>query len=230
MKQILKVGIDASINSTGVVIALVNTVASNVWKYACPNKTTKQHTFEFNELAAIKFYRIVSSEPKSSKSLSKNVRHISYYRDKDKFASYAEEDIYKIQSADKLAKVILKLVIDFCNEHNCNDVIVDARIEGSVMATSFRNKQSRLNDLTAFNTIIKLMLLKSDKFDIIHIVPPTTLKKIATGSGRAKKEDMEYSFKIMNDDFDYTGKVDDVIDAWFLALSKFDISEAYVKD
>lgn len=231
LSRTVRVGIDASMRSTGLVIAVVNPEVTDCkhYDYVDAKGTNKKRVFKCSQIEAIKYYRIVSNEPKSAKSLSKTIQHVPYYREKDEFATYAEEDVYKIQSADKLASLILKLVRQFCDEHDCKDAIIDARIEGSVMATSFKNRQSRLNDLTAFNTIIKLMIIKSQDFDMLHIVPPTTLKKEATGSGKAKKDDMEYHFKFFNEDFDYTGKVDDVIDAWFLALCNFNIADAFVK-
>jgi len=107
----------------------------------------------------------------------------------------------------------------------------DARQEGSVLSTSFKKKQSRINDLTIFNAAMKRMMLGNPLVKSIAIVPPNSLKKYATGKGNCGKALMEEVFYQKNPHFHvpkrlnkkseevHATKNDDIADAWHLATA-----------
>jgi Holliday junction resolvasome RuvABC endonuclease subunit len=73
----------------------------------------------------------------------------------------------------------------------------------------------------AENTAVLKYLLHESNIPI-EIVPPTVLKKFATGSGRAKKEDMHIAFKeqtgiALTDRAKIGNPYSDLVDAYFLA-------------
>ena len=246
--RVMLVGIDLSMNASGLSIVLVedeNEIINN-WTATNPEpepltpeqiakiakrkrKPKEPFVFKSNKVIDQKFYLLVPNEPSSSKKYSTSCTVVNYGRLYDDSEIYAITDMSKIASAGRLANHIRKIVISNMEAYNVKECIV--RMEGSVMATSFSKKHSRLNDLTAFNSIVKLMLLSTPAFKRIGIVSPAALKKRATGSGAAKKEGMIASFKELHgDNFDYRGKIDDIVDSWFLATCILEDEDMYDKE
>lgn len=190
------VGIDAAINSTGLVIRIP--------------ETSKVH-----------FCKIVS---KLDKKNSNSVKQYKYDRLIDK-STYSTEDIGKIVSSSRLCKVIKKIL-----DKHCKEVTeYEFSIEGSMMSQGFKKKQSRVTDLVANNSIIKLFLLSIPN-GTIEVVAPSALKKSYTGDARTKKKGLDGKWikldpkKKMQDvfvkefkGFHISGKLDDVIDAYGLS-------------
>lgn len=201
MARFATVGIDVSINSTGVAIVIYSEeekVEKTIFFQICPWKTT----------------------------VSGSVRLLTYKKTYADYSEYSDVDLHKIISADNLAKVVYRLINDVSRQYNID--YIDARQEGSVLATAFKKKQSRLNDLTIFNAAMKRMMLAHPLIKKISIIPPNSLKKYATGKGNCSKDLMETIFYEKNPDFHVplkkTGKQasknDDVADAWHLATAK----------
>lgn len=247
----ITVGIDLSMNCTGLVLAAYEDtdaiqyhgddpepepepVVNSTKKPSARKRKAKKLPFRYKsrKLVEEKYYVVVPHEPKASKKqkYSRSCEVVNYnrlYDDDD--SDYSKTDINKILSAGRLAMSIRKIVKSFILKYDV--VQCECKMEGSVMASSFKKHQSRLNDLTAFNSIVKFMLVSSKEFSKISIMAPTSLKKAATGTGSAKKERMEEEFlKIKKDKFDFTGKIDDIIDAWFLATCLVDDKDWFVKE
>lgn len=245
---VMSVGIDLSMNATGLSVVISKNNSNIVKNYTASNpepepltaeeqaklakrkrKPKEKFVFKSKEIVNEKFYLIVPKEPKSAKKFSATVEVVSYNREYDDTDNYALTDMAKIHSAQKLASTIKKLVKYNLNKYNLQKC--EVKIEGSLMASSFSKRTSRLNDLTAFNSIVKLMLLSSPEFSRIGIVAPRSLKQLATGSGAAKKEQMIEQFAELKagSGFDIKGKIDDVVDAWFLASCIIDDADYYTK-
>lgn len=205
MERIAKIGIDVSINSTGVSVIIPKS--------------------ETNEEKAL-YFQICPGIVKTSAS----VRLLTYDKCYIKDESYSHEDLTKILAADNQARVVYKLMHELATQYNITSF--DARQEGSVMSGSFKKTQSRLNDLTVFNAAMKRMLLTCKLVSSIAILSPGTLKKCATGKGNAGKEAVEAAFYEKNPNFhrplntkgENLTKNDDVADAWHLADAKIDES------
>lgn len=193
----LRIGIDASINSTGFVLM------------------SKQPN---GEIIDVDHYMIVPKTKKDPKC-SDSAKLITYKRFwPKKTSTYSQTDIYKVMSAENLVDEMVQL-IRLKLETNVYDK-VSCRIEGSIMSSSFKGMQARVNDLVAFGSVMRYCLIKSNLITEFQIIPPKTLKKLATGNGNAKKEHMISKHQEMFHEmfFDYSkGKIDDIIDAFWLA-------------
>lgn len=194
----LRIGIDASINATGIVIM---------------GKSGEK--IMFND-----YYLLVPSfGDKKPPKCSSSATLITYDRVwETKESTYSEQDIFKILSATNQAKTIVELISQQL-EKVSRDTKISCRIEGSLMSSSFKSGMSRLNDLIAFGSVMRYELIKSGLIHEFKIIPPKTLKKLATGNGNAKKGDMILKHQEVFADqmFDYSGKHDDIIDAFWLA-------------
>lgn len=210
-------GVDLSMNSSGLSILVYDESKGFTEKEytICGESKAKKRTYKMNHPSVIecKFYQILSDEAKGS-NFSRNVKVTNYKREFGK-ETYSHEDLNKIISATRLASKIKELIKKTMEKYDVESC--EVRMEGSVMSFSFKNTQSRLNDLTAFNSIVKMMLVSSPEFHTINIIAPTALKKQSTGNGKAKKEDMQEAFLRIFPKFEIKGKIDDVIDAFFLS-------------
>lgn len=210
MERIAKIGVDVSVNSTGVSVIIPKS--------------------EENEEKTL-YFQICPGKVKHSAS----VRLLTYDKCYIKDASYTHEDLTKILAADNLALIVYKLMHDVARQYKVT--AFDARQEGSIMAGSFKKKQSRLNDLTVFNAAMKRMLLKCKLVKCIAVVAPSSLKKYATGKGNANKDAVELAFYDKNPDFhrplnakgENATKNDDIADAWHLANADIDESQKLYK-
>lgn len=93
-------------------------------------------------------------------------------------------------------------------------------VGGAIEGLSFGSNTNATRDLAKLQIVITLKLREA-RFPDLHTVAPTTLKKFATGSGRADKEQM---FQALPEDVkEVFGKIPktkgryDLADAYFLA-------------
>ena len=181
------IGIDASLNSTGLVI----------------RKEGKTH-----------LYAIVSE---LTKKFTPSIKQVHYQRtitNKDN-SDYSTDEMDKIKSARTLTKTIQGVVNTHLTdqERESNEIVVVA-IEGTIMAAP-RFGLGRLNDLVMSAAVIKLWLL-STNFKVV-VVPPKSLKMRYFGNGNAKKVDMVGMFLKKVPSVHNLGKIDDVADAHALS-------------
>jgi Holliday junction resolvasome RuvABC endonuclease subunit len=182
------VGIDLSMNSTGLVFII--------------NDPSKKDPI-------LKFIVITNESVPSSASC----RLVTYKRDY-RNENYSYRDIGYLNSAKSCAAKIRKLMLDFQKTYNIEKY--EAAIEAPIMGRF--TSQSRLNELVVYNAMAKMMLLQYDIVESIAVVAPTTLKKLATGKGNCKKTKVLETFLEEFPDYDNTkGKNDDVADAYYLA-------------
>jgi Holliday junction resolvasome RuvABC endonuclease subunit len=195
MANIAKVGLDMSINSTGL-------------------------TFIFGDI--VKFYQIVPAQSPHSASISQVVYKRDWRKD-----NYSYEDLAKIISATRLSLKINDILKRLKDTYSIDSF--DVRIEGSIMSQGFKKQQSRVNDLTVFNSNVKLMLINNKTVSRICVVSPTSLKKWATGKGNSKKDAIVLKFVEQFPEFDKIGKIDDIADSYFLAKQDVLDEHCFVK-
>ena len=193
MKE-LYIGIDPSINSTGLVFRLVEVCEEDI----------------------LKMYQITPKKIKCSTS----VRNILYNKIDTNTKKYSDDDLNKIKNGYRLGKSIFDKIFKLTKIYKPDKIYI--RMEGSLMSTGFKNSISRVNDLVAYNTMVKYVILSqiSKIGDDIYfdVIAPTKLKKLFTGNGKSKKCDMVNKFK---DNFDHSqGKNDDIADAFALSYIK----------
>ena len=76
------------------------------------------------------------------------------------------------------------------------------------------------NDMVIVNKIVTLFLTKMENTSF-KCLTVTKIKKAFSGKGNGKKDLMIETFKTKFPNFDYTGKYDDIVDAYALASSEF---------
>lgn len=193
----LKIGIDLSINSTGVCVIEPN------------GKITYYQLMPF---------WLTKKQPKSHIcSDSVILKMYKRFYEKD-FDTNSEADLHKIYSATNQSDALIEIIIS----HMSKDTLLDVRIEGA----SFASNAGRIYDLTIYYAEIKRRLLNFlPHGSKLSTIPPTKVKMVALGKGNgtAKKDLIEeYHKSIFGDKFDYSkGKNDDVIDAYLLASSDY---------
>jgi hypothetical protein len=210
----LRIGIDASINATGFVLMLKNghqIVETDYYLIVPRNQAVTEVSNEFTATGRRR------KKPKKMFSDSATIlKYDRYYQTKE--STYSQQDIYKIMSAEKLAELIVNKIEDKIAD-NPELTKVSCRIEGALMS-SFSGATGRVNDLVAFSSVMKYCLIKANILSELSIVLPKTLKRLATGNGAAKKTQLivVHKEKYGHDTFDYSGKIDDLIDAFMLYI------------
>ena len=127
-----------------------------------------------------------------------NIEFIRLYQPKQK--DIKERQVEIAEDIDDLIETIV---------HNV-ELHLYVAIEGSAFAG-----RGKVIELAELNGYIAISFMK---YINVTRVPPQTLKKFATGSGRAKKEDMyESTPQNVLDKFSTYKKKDDLVDAYWLA-------------
>lgn len=195
------VGIDVSMNSTGLTFITYNDLDERI----------------------LKFIRIA---PSTDGKQTSSARLVTYVRDYRKL-NYSHQDLATVNSAKTLASTVSRLITEFCQTYKIEQI--DARIEGSIMSKGFKKHEAKVNDLTVFNGTMKLMLLSNKFVNAISVIAPGSLKKYATGKGNCTKDKIVAQFKLEFPDFDCTGKIDDIADSYYLASAKHPEKLKYFK-
>lgn len=140
-----------------------------------------------------------------------NVQYIKYERIiKEEGVSH---DILTILSAENLAKKVSETIAEFAVLYK-----VDAPISVYIEGAAYMAKGKYALDIPVFAGIVKRKMLTLTDKRMIKVIPPTTLKKAFTGSGRAGKPEMEIAYKEIKELPILTKRIksiksDDVVDA-----------------
>ena len=188
------IGIDPSINSTGICI----------------------HRFDDNNnLIDIKFFIVKPNKlkKKEEKISINNFSFILYEKTEiSKISEYHLQEFAKTKNLINLADKILEVISQYINE---NTIIV---MEGVSYGSSLRTKS--IFDLAGLNYLIRNKILQYNSGQLL-ICPPTEIKKFAAGKGNAQKDIISTGFIILFPEFEQIDKIDDIADAYY--MSKFAI-------
>lgn len=166
--------------------------------------------------AKIKFIQLCDTQFKHSTTVVFKVYNRVWSNTND----FSTDEINRMKSAHNLFIEIKNIIA----MHSTTVDEVHVSIEGSVMSGFGAKKLMRLTDILCLNSILKYNFLRLGVK--LFIFPPTTVKKRFTGNGRAKKEDMISKFQtIFKDNFDYTGKIDDIVDSYALSTLIYAMNE-----
>jgi Holliday junction resolvasome RuvABC endonuclease subunit len=194
------VGIDPSINSTGIVIQIFdeNIKIKEHFYIIKPDKLTKKEQIAQGKYIFFDYILYTKLDLKNENDNN----HIS--------------ELHKTLNMIKIVDNIYNLIYDHINEYNVEYAIIVQ--EGISYGSSIRTKS--VFDLAGLNYMIRYKLLKllnnNDNLQLI-IGTPSEIKKWVTGSGNCNKEIMIEMFKSIYSDFDIP-KVDDISDAYFMSL------------
>ena len=204
MKEtILYVGIDPSINSTGITIA----------------------RYENNIEVEIKFYiikngKLTKRESAANDSID-NFEYIIY--NKIDLTQFKDDnhvfEYYKTKNMVEVVNTIYDLIL---NEVKKYTSVVNVVIEGISYGSSIRTKS--VFDLAGLNYMIRYKLITSDIQHLnLSIATPSNIKKYATGKGNANKESIMTIFKYIFPEMQNIPKLDDIADSYFMAMFSRDI-------
>lgn len=190
------VGIDPSINSTGITIRCGNDVKFYIIKGGKLTKKEKEAQESNKDVFEYVLYE--------KEELSKD----HYVRELNKSANISSiaDAIYTILLAN------YRLYIE--RRKNVSKVLVcmEGISYGSI-------KSAAVMDLAGLNYMIRDRLLRDESVvSCLHVVPPAEIKRFATGQGNANKVLMVAAFQGTWPDLSLP-KIDDVCDSWF--MSKF---------
>lgn len=203
----LFIGIDPSINSTGIVIRLCDTDGYEKYiKYYIlkgdQHKVTKKTKQQINPL---------SRAEQLAQSSNDNFNYILYdkYVSESKVAS-VENERCKTVSFMSLTNKLLELIKMEYEYAGCPEIYVV--IEGISYGSTI--KTSSVFDLAGLNYMIRAVMMNFT--DKVIVSPPSHVKKFATGVGNANKDLMIVTFKTIHPELDIP-KIDDVADAFFMS-------------
>lgn len=189
----MRVGLDVSLNSTGVVI----NIDQKITLHKIISELKGRHS---SDCTIHSYDRVFSND------------------------DYSIENICKIISGEKLANKIKDIIMDAFMNSDATEISI--RMEGSAMG-SFGNK-SRGDDMTNFSALTKRKMISIKQVKTITIVPPTTLKKFATGKGNAKKDEIVLKFYEIFPEYNRSTKDDDIADAYFLSQIEKEVANITV--
>ena len=197
------VGIDPSINSTGVCIL---------------------ETDGDNKPVNYKFYIIKSGKlsKKESKSEDENAALFQYVLYDKLDTSIKNIEDYKTLEWNKTQNMInvCKCVKDIINkrimQYDSANEVLNLYIcqEGISYGSTIKTKS--VFDLAGLNYLLRNTFINSDICNYFVIAAPSEIKKFATGKGNANKEMMVNMFSYIFPDLRLP-KIDDICDAYFMA-------------
>ena len=200
---ILYVGIDPSINSTGITIA----------------------RYENNVEVEIKFYiikngKLTKRESAANDSID-NFEYIIY--NKIDLTQFKDDnhvfEYYKTKNMVEVVNTIYDLILNEVKKYTST---VNVVIEGISYGSSVRTKS--VFDLAGLNYMIRYKLITSNIQHLnLSIATPSNIKKYATGKGNANKESIMTIFKYIFPEMQNIPKLDDIADSYFMAMFSRDI-------
>lgn len=202
-KTTLYVGIDPSINSTGITIAIYeNDVEVEIKFYIIKNgRLTKKESFANDSINNFEYVIYDKIDLKQFK----DDNHVFEY--------------YKTKNMVEVVNTIYDLIL---NEAKKYSAIVNVVIEGISYGSSIRTKS--IFDLAGLNYMIRYKLITSDMKHLnLSIATPSNIKKYATGKGNANKESIMTIFKYIFPEMESIPKLDDIADSYFMAMFSRDI-------
>ena len=200
---ILYVGIDPSINSTGITIARYeNDVEVEIKFYIIKNgKLTKRESAANDSIDNFEY-------------IIYNKIDLTQFKDDNHVFEY-----YKTKNMVEVVNTIYDLIL---NEVKKYSAIVNVVIEGISYGSSIRTKS--VFDLAGLNYMIRYKLITGDIQHLnLSIATPSNIKKYATGKGNANKESIMTIFKYIFPEMQNIPKLDDIADSYFMAMFSRDI-------
>ena len=199
----LYVGIDPSINSTGITIARYeNDVEVEIKFYIIKNgKLTKRESAANDSIDNFEY-------------IIYNKIDLTQFKDDNHVFEY-----YKTKNMVEVVNTIYDLIL---NEVKKYSAIVNVVIEGISYGSSIRTKS--IFDLAGLNYMIRYKLITGDIQHLnLSIATPSNIKKYATGKGNANKESIMTIFKYIFPEMQNIPKLDDIADSYFMAMFSRDI-------
>ena len=190
------IGVDPSINSTGICILY----------------------YDNNILVEEKYYIIYPSKDKLTKkqvaanNKLNNFEYVSYPAEDLK--EYKEE--YFIYEKKKTENIIhlMSTIEDIISNINIENNNIYALQEGISYGSSIRTKA--IYDLAGINFLLRSIFIEKQHINFI-ISPPANIKKFVTGKGNSNKDIINKLFLSTHQKMEIIPKIDDLADAYYMA-------------
>ena len=193
MKE-LYVGIDPSINSTGVTI--------NIWK---------DNSLFTEVFYIIKGNKLTKKEQKVTEDDDLNKVIYSTYEKIDIKDAHDSHELELIKTKNLLNIVnVISHIISVYSKH-CDYIYVG--MEGLSYGSSVRTRS--IYELAGLNYLIRNELM-TKHICKLYILPPTEVKKFATGIGNCSKDAVINVFSSIFPNLLKIPKIDDIADSWFI--------------
>lgn len=193
------IGIDQSINSTGVTV----------------------QCFEKKEMVKQYFYIIKTNKlTKKEKAAEEEIdgfNYILYHKwEKSDAKDNNEFELHKLENNIEISKTIIDIIKKYAI-YNLDKVYV--AMEGISFQSS--NKTQSIIDLAGLSTLIRYKIYNyfidnQDHLGCLKIFTPSEVKKFASGNGMCNKEVMVNLFKTNNKKFAMIPKIDDMADSYWI--------------
>ena len=196
-KMVYLIGIDPSINSTGICIQ----------KYEGDNKVFEDFIILTGERKLTKREKVANDAFINFSYQFYDKIDLSLYETNNHFHEY-----WKTYNMIQLVYSVKNIVKEYTKD---NPEKIHIVIEGISYGSKMRTKS--IFDLAGLNYLIRSVFLEKENI-VFTICPPSEIKKFATGNGNCKKEMMIDIFSKTHKDLsDIIPKVDDICDAWFMS-------------
>ena len=184
------IGIDPSINSTGICIQKYN---DNILK--------KEYFF------IIKPNKLTKSEGKIN---IKGFQYCIYPKiDLSQYQNSHEQEYYKTINILSIMEVLTTIIKKYTTK-NDNIIVI---MEGISYGSSIRTKS--IFDLAGLNYLLRDTIIQNKNIKLL-ICPTTEIKKFASGKGNSDKDILIEAFLILYPQFKDIKKIDDMVDAYFM--------------
>lgn len=197
--RILYVGIDPSVNSTGVTI---------------------RDNREFVRFFIVKGGRLTKKEIKAETDNNDVFEYKLYAKTEVKTAlTPYHREMIKGHNMSNIADTILHTILSAIDDYYITYKKKVDEVYVCMEGISYGSiKSSAVMDLAGLNYLIRDRLIHCDNINYVYITPPAEIKRFATGQGNANKVLMMAAFQGTWPDLTLP-KLDDVCDSWF--MSKF---------
>lgn len=208
------VGIDPSINSTGICVMKYTDDGNKIREDFIILKPYNKEKPEDKQLS--------KKEKIANDDLSINFEYMFYEsEDISIYENNLWAEYWKSSNMINLVTKIKEIVADFTKDDRKSLAIL---IEGISYGSKTRTKS--IFDLAGLNYMVRNYFVNKDWCNF-WIATPTSIKKFATGNGLAKKELMLNIFEKTHPEYMIIPKIDDIADAWHMALYCKKIEEEY---
>lgn len=196
------IGIDPSLNSTGVCILLYDgDIKQHEYFYIIkPNKLSRKELAIHDDYKNYPDFDYILYNKTDLKDITDNHKH----------------EWEKTQNFRSALTEIIHIISEHCHDDDKVYIVQEGISYGSTLRTKSVFDLAGLNYMLR-DRLIKLCTNRYEDFKIT-IAPPTEIKKFATGSGNCKKEALIENFKILFPKYLNLPKVDDICDAYYMAL------------
>ena len=192
MNKVCYIGIDPSINSTGICIKILNNekIYKEYFGVIVPQGsiTKKEQKIIIDGFDRIEYQKIDTGQ-------SKKISTTQFELDKTK----------------NLISIV-NCIESFIKSHTKSIKEINIGMEG--LSYGSMGKTVSLLELSGLNYLIRNMIFKNN-WNLI-ICPPAEVKKFASGKGNAQKEILMNAFTILYPQYEQLKKIDDITDAYYI--------------